>query len=202
MKKSKVDPILQHIAQRGIRSALADKNHIEMKDIPEGYHALTHQQHRIGWHHLLHARWATRWHDWQQQYATTQGHNKSDQRNWIRQIITTQWEHAHQRWTQRAKKLEGKQEKSAGAELRERVTALYDKKKQLPRRYQFLFRQTRESMLEREVHRIREWLQDTEHIVHRAIRQMHERRRKKTGLEKWLRWERKKKRRIRPTRKP
>ena len=200
MKKNKVDPILQHLALRGIKSSLAGKKQIDVTDIPEGYHALIHQQQALGWDHLLHARWAIRWSDWQRQHAETHDHAQSEPRKWIQQMITAQWEHAHQRWTQRARKLEGKQESLPGPELQDRVRALYLKKDQLPGRYQFLFRRTVEQMLEREVRRIREWLQDTERLVHRAIQQMQRRRRKRTGLEKWLRWERRKKQRRKATR--
>ena len=196
MEKNGVDPILQHIAVWGIRSALTESQ-TEMGDFPPGYRALIHQQQRIGWSHLLHARWAIRWHDWLQQYASTQGQAQVDQRKWVRQIISAQWDHAHQRWMRRAKKLEGRQDPEAGPELSERVAALYEKKQHLPRRYHFLFRRTQKDMLGRSIGRIREWMQDTERIVCRAMGQMRRKGRKRTGLEKWLRWERKKKHRRR-----
>ena len=76
------------------------------------------------------------------------------------------------------KKDGGKQDLSAGTELKERVTALYEKKQQLPRRYQFLFRRSQEDMLGRHISKVGEWLQDTERIVYRAIRQLRRRRRR------------------------
>ena len=131
---------------------------VDMGAFPPGYRALIHQQQSVGCSHLLHARWAIRWHDWQQQYATTQGQVQVDQRKWVRQIITAIWDHAHQRWMRRAKKLEGRHDSEAGPELSERVAALYEKKQHLPRRYQFLFRRTQEDMLDRSIGQIREWL--------------------------------------------
>ena len=71
------------------------------------------------------------------------------------------------------------------------------KRRELPRRHQFLFRTTKDHMLNRYTKRIRKWVQDTEPILHRAITKLRRRHKEQTRMDVWLRWERRKKNRRR-----
>ena len=151
----------------------------------------------MGWSHLLYARWANRWHDLQHQHGKNNNIRIMDVRAWTKKVIEILWEHAYQRWIQRAQKLQGESESLPEGELTERVRRLYEKRRELPRRYQFLFMITKEQMLNRDTKRIRKWVQDTETIAHRAIMNLKRRHKEQTRMEVWLRWERRKKNRRR-----
>ena len=114
---------------------------------------------------------------------------RDPERAWIKAVIRKLWDYAHKRWIQRGKKLNGALNETPGKELQERIRALYKLQSQLPRRYQFFYRVQLEDMIMRETAKTRRWLHDAEPIILRAIRRQKQRRKERTGVEIWLRWE-------------
>ena len=174
------------IAQRGLQAALDGKTQIKSSDIPRGYKALIAEQGEIGWSHLWHSRWSKRWGDYQSDYERVQELPRTDGEKWIRHITTTIWEHMHKKWIERGKVLRGQKGQAGRVGLRDRVTRLHEMREQLPTRYQFLFRLTKQQVLLQEDKHILAWLRITEPIVNRAVNRMRRRSRKETRLETWM----------------
>ena len=96
MTKEEVEPLLQHMAVRGIRSALEGQKQIGVEGIPTSYSPLIRQQQEIGWSHLLYTRWKNIWHDWQHQHGKNNNIIIMDVRAWTKKVIEILWEHAYQ----------------------------------------------------------------------------------------------------------
>ena len=110
------------------------------------------------------------------------------------------WNHVQSRWMHRGNHLNGEMTIPNIRGVTERTTHLYSARMQLPRRHQFFFRQELNVRMGQPAESIRKWLRDTELIFIRAIRNMEKRKKKGTGMEEWLKWEIRRKRRTKDMR--